>query len=225
MNLEKCLKKSAVVVVLIALFTGCSVKTIAVSSDAKQNLSNKTFTFVKRTGPLGPQTLTPGKALAIGLTGGVGAAIMGATGGLDAEELATKIPGAYISTELSKVFEEKYKMIKVLDNITTNESDIDELVQTYDNVDYLIDTQDLLWQVVYYPFNWGTYSVRYIGTLKLIDINSKKILAQGQCQYFPDYTENAPTYDEIFLEDSKLLKQMTKEGLDVCIKKYITEVL
>ena len=214
----------AVLIAVLLLLTGCvSRQTVALKPKSKSVLLNKTLTYVKRVFPTKPFVMTPGKAVMLSLTGMVGGAVAAYSYTSSQEKSAHKVPSYYLNTELIKHLAKKYKMRYVDEGVVTDKMAVDELVKLYES-DYILDSTDLRWDVVYFPTHWGTYKVIYLNKIKLIDRKSKKVIAEGFCEYNPEYSDTLPSYDKMFENNASLVKQYTKKALEMCLHKYKTEV-
>lgn len=209
------------ITIMLLIFSGCTNKTINIKkSDDFKNLTDKTFTYVKRDKPIQPFVMTPSKAVFFSLTGGLGGAVLGGYEYAISNDDSKKIPSYYINKNISDMLHKKYNMKYIKPNIITDSSNIDEIIKNYNNVDYLIDSQDSAWTVGYFPMHWGTYRVIYRNNLRMISTKSKKIIAQGSCEYQPEYHKTMPTYDQMFANNNKLLKKYTQIALDKCLNEF-----
>ncbi len=225
MQIKKQIVKGILLTTAVLLLSGCVSKNVVkMEPSVSKNLNNKTFTFVKRDFPLQPFVMTPMKAMTFGLFGAIGGAFM-AMDSSNAIDDFTQTPSYYINTQLSNALQNRYNMRLIKHNKITDETSIEDLIREYPDVDYLIDNSDFRWSVEYYPFHFGKYRVSYIGKLKLIDVKNKIVIAEGYCEDIPEYSQSSPTYDELFDNEAKLLKQITKNRLDGCIDKYLREVI
>lgn len=215
------------ILISVFIFTGCSLKKVNIKTNGESTntLKGKTFTFVKREKPISPIVQTPSKAILAGLTGGIGAAAIYYDRTSNNEEEKYKhVPAYYINSNLKDLLVNKYGMKYVhLENLV-NSNDIDDFIESYKDVDYILDSNDLLWSVLYYPLHWKTYYVWYANNLKFIDTKKRKVIGSGTCEYKPEYSESMPSYDEMFANDGKVLKMQTNEALEKCLKELNKQV-
>jgi len=225
MKLKITIVKKMLIIGVVLLFSGCVSKDVVpMSAGSLQNLSNKTFTFVQRKKLSEPNIMTPGQAMTMGLFGGVGGAIVELANEKSGIKAFRKTPAYYINSQLTPVLIEKYKMRLVPSVHVTDKSDLVELLEEYKNVDYIIDTQDFHWVAMYYPLNWDTYGIRYMGNIKIIDVKKEKIIAKGYCESIPENSDKSPSYEQLFADDAKLFKKMTENILSKCADNYLKEV-
>ena len=62
---------------------------------------------------------------------------------------------------------------------------------------YLIDASTANWALQYFPTDWTHFQVTYSAKARLIDVDSKAVLAEGHCAAPQADSKNAPTYDEM----------------------------
>jgi len=209
------------------VFSGCVNKTITpLTPKSSKNLSGKTFTIIKRDLPTLPQIITPTAALSASMLGGLTGALVNFTDDskTTVDKAFSNTPSSYIYTNIAMTLEEKYKMKFVNIEKITNEFDINNLPKEYENIDYIIDHKDIGWLVNYYPMHWFSYGIYYSGKLKIYDVSSKKVVAEGYCHYSPTYDTNSPSYDELFENNNQKLMEITKVALDQCIKTHLEKV-
>jgi hypothetical protein len=207
-------------IVLFALFSGCSTKTIALKNDEKTLLQNKTITFTNREEPKQISVMTPTKAIGLsGIVGFLDSLVLSFFDDNDQYNTTNSI-SSYANIQLVNRLKDKYHMKYIENNATTDQDNIDKLIKQYPNSDYLLDSKTTYWNLVYYPLHWGKYRVAMKNVLKLIDVKNKKIVAQKQCIYVPKYSDKTPTYDDFFANDGKLIKEATKKILDSCIEEF-----
>jgi hypothetical protein len=260
--LKKLSIKGILSIILIMLFSGCLNKDVVpIDASASQNLSNKTFTFVKREWPTAPfiyTTIESGEMAKINSDAAykgtanssdvtralinedpyaTGGAIAGVIIGNMVDEINPnkhqsnrdknffiETPEHHLNVNLSNNLEKKYHIKYVSKEIVTDKISLEDLVKEYNDVDYIIDNKNVQWMAFYHTFHLNSYYVKYMSEMRFIDVKNKKVIARSFCDYEQEYSENSPTYRELFAEDGKLLKKITKEAIDNCAKKYLQEV-
>lgn len=230
------MKIKILVLVSTILFSGCVQDTISLDPKKQENLTGKTITFVHQNTPTYPEVMSPSKALGMGLIGGVlGAVIVSAISKVGVEEKVP--PSTYISKKIIPNFVKNYKM-KFLKNEFKEESNVtdmtsmnneqeevpemDKFLKNY-KTDYILDIHSM-WSVGYFEWHWGSYAVRMQNDLRLIDRINKKVIAQVTCQYLPKYKEGLPSYDEMFANEEKLMKEESFKAMNLCVEQIKKDI-
>ena len=74
-------------------------------------------------------------------------------------------------------------------------------------------------------WNGGASYVVILKTdLSLIERVSQEIVSQISCAYVPEYKEGLPTYEQMFANNGKLIKEKTRKASDECIEKIKKEL-
>jgi hypothetical protein len=109
---------------------------------------------------------------------------------------------------------------KVIDEkIITKISDLGEVADKYkDSADYILNVKTVNWAIIYLRSNTNHYRVIYSSRLELIDVRTKKIIAESPCYKNPSAreAENPPTYDALLYEKAKILKEELVIGANAC---------
>ena len=132
-------------------------------------------------------------------------------------------PAIKIGDELCKFLCDKYNL-KMLDNtgkkLSSNE--IDYLINEYRGANYILDIKTTGWGFGYFPGDWNNYYVNYSSVLRVIDTESKEVIAQDVCSRMPKHedTNKAPTYDYLTDNNAQGLKNELNNAADYCIKHY-----
>ena len=83
---------------------------------------------------------------------------------------------------------------------------------------FAIDVQTLNWSFGYFPTDWSHYRVIYTAKARLINVDTKAVIAEGFCKRIPETNANAPTYDELLANEAKVLKQELSIAASECVK-------
>ena len=81
----------------------------------------------------------------------------------------------------------------------------------------LVFDVDGLYELTYVPSDWSCYRVRYLGSARLVDASTGKIVAQAPCQIEGYDIEPHPTYDELYADNAALLKSNFRTAADMCV--------
>lgn len=65
-----------------------------------------------------------------------------------------------------------------------------------DAVRYVIDAKTINWSIGYFPTDWTHYRTIYTAKARLINVQTKDVVAEGFCKHIPESNVNAPTYDD-----------------------------
>jgi hypothetical protein len=206
------------------ILSACSTKTVDLNQDVKAQFINKSITVTHREKPTSPEIMTPTKAIGMsGLVGFLDSLVLSSFD--DGKGYKTiKVPSDYINFKLIEKFKNNYKMGYIENNIKVDKDSLEDIIASYPNSDYILDTTTTYWTMLYFPMHWGTYRIAMFNTMKLIDVKNQKLIAQKQCTYDPKYQDGMPSYDEMFAEKGKLLIQESKKAMDSCIDEF-TKVL
>ena len=132
-------------------------------------------------------------------------------------------PAIKIGDELCKYICEKYNL-KMLDNLgkKSSSNEINDLINEYREANYILDIKTTGWGFGYFPGDWNNYYVNYSSFLRVIDTETKEIIAQGACVRMPKYedTNKAPTYDYLVENNAQGLKNELNDSADYCIELY-----
>jgi hypothetical protein len=132
--------------------------------------------------------MTHTDGLMMGLGAGVGGAIGGAVSGIAAgttedeyiSKNGVKDPAIKIADELADYLSSGLAMKSTgHGNRLTKATSSKQLAAEYAGAaDCLLDVQTVLWTCMYIPFDFGKYQIMYGSKLRLIDISTKKTLAE-----------------------------------------------
>ena len=107
--------------------------------------------------------------------------------------------------------------------IKTTDGNIEQIAKDASNANYAIDVQTVNWGFGYFPTDWSHYRALYVGKARLINLETKQVVAENGCVYRTDTNENAPTYDEMMANEAALLKTMLNKAVSYCQTKIMTE--
>jgi hypothetical protein len=91
---------------------------------------------------------------------------------------------------------------------------------------FVVDVQTTKWYIgaTGNSLTSSRYGVNYSAKARLIDAETKTVVAKGFCERFPD-NANAPTYDELLANEASLLKKQLASAADECVKSIKVEML
>ncbi|WP_157050743.1 hypothetical protein [Herbaspirillum rhizosphaerae] len=134
-------------------------------------------------------------------------------------------PANAIASALTSSLSEKYGAKAIPAPIAVNSEDAAQIsASAKDKARYVVDVQTVGWGFGYFPTDWSHYRVFYNAKARLIDAQSKSLIAEGFCKRFPTEQEGAPTYDELMANQATLLKEKLSSAMSECVTALQTEM-
>ncbi len=209
------LKKTLIIVSLI-MVSACATKHVPISQQTGATLSGKVLQNSKYEKP-DFSAMTAGSA-AFGL---IGAAAMISTGNDIIEKNLVEDPAINISEKIGLALSDRFGIsISQLKPETCASDDINTVINTYEQADLILDIKTIGWGFLYYPTHWKSYHLNYGSHLRLIDTQSKKVIAEESCRYFPEYSEDAPSYNDLVDNNAAGLKHELSKAGDYCVEFF-----
>ena len=147
----------------------------------------------------------------------VGAALMIKEGNAIINDNDVPDPAVAIRDALAKHLAETRNM-SVAPALNVNTDDAQQLVAAANgSAKYVLDVQTTGWMFAYFPTDWTHYRVMHGAQARLIDVDSKKVIAAGSCARMPESNTNAPTYDELVNNKAAGLKKELAIATEECI--------
>jgi hypothetical protein len=81
---------------------------------------------------------------------------------------------------------------------------------------YVLDVRTLMWQMMYFPTDWTHYQLLYTAKARLIDVDTKNVVAEAFCKQSPESNANAPTYDDMLALNAARLKATNAAYAQAC---------
>lgn len=219
----------AAVTMIISACT--SVRHIPIEQKAIAKLAGKETIVVKRPMPSFNMWLSSKTGIATTLLGGlVGGAVAGAkaarAGNSLIQENSIPNPAYEIAEELAKSMQEKYGIQYIgIGRKIVSDDEISSIVTAYKAVPLALDVKTLGWSITYSPLHWTKYIVFYSALLRLIDTGSSAIVVEGGCDFKSAGTDDAPTYDELFMNHASRLKAELRKAARHCIQQLSSQYL
>jgi hypothetical protein len=201
-----------------AALTGCvSVQPKGISQDGAAALHGKTIVVDSYESP-GFTAMTPGKA-ALGL---IGAGLMISEGHSFIHDNQIADPAVAIGNGLALVLATQYAVVvkPAADAKPLTTDAIDAIVAQYPDSDLIMDSRTINWSYTYFPDHWGTYRLLYAARIRLIDVHSKTVIAEGLCKQVPDYSPDLPDYDTLTGNGAAWAKAKLKSYADTCVSEF-----
>jgi len=173
------------------------------------------------------QAVTPGGAslTALGPVGAVaGASVMTSKGKEIISSNKVQNPSIHVTKDLANILQEKCAMkpVGTINASTTKPADFGKLAP---QADYVLDVQTVMWSVVYYPANWGTYRAVTVSSCRLVDCKTGKIVASGVYTHDPKKNEQSSTYDGLLGNQAAALKRELKHSESESVQYFRSNVL
>jgi len=195
----------ALALALVAVLTsisGCTtLESRAISGKAVEDISQKTVAYTSRAKP-DFAAMTPGKAM-FGL---IGSAMMIAEGNQLVADNNLPDPANVISDSLVGELEGGFGAKRAPAVKVTGDDVAQIAAAAQGTARYVVDTQTIQWIVAYFPSDFTRYRLIYSARARLIDTQSKTVVAEGFCRRVPDNVANAPSYDALVARGAALLK-------------------
>jgi hypothetical protein len=90
---------------------------------------------------------------------------------------------------------------------------------------FVLDVRTTGWMFGYFPADWTHYRVMYAAKARLIDVESKSVVAEAFCKRTPDSAVNAPTYDEMLASGAARLKAELAAAAKLCTENLSRDML
>jgi len=212
--------KFTILVVLAVLLTSCiSSKVVPVSERDASSINGKKIAVIYGNKP-NFGAITPGNMIISVLTGGIaGYFVMTHEGNEIIRKNKVDDPAILISGNLARYLKDKYDAEVIYKNEPITNDSLDYVYDVYgDSVDYVLKVKTTDWAINYLRFNTDRYRTIYSSRIELVDVKSKKIIAESPCSKNQSAREvnNPPTYDSLLNENAKFLKEDLTAGAKAC---------
>jgi hypothetical protein len=207
----------------VSLLTGCAtVEKVPLATTVVTAMNGKTVTRTTRVAKPAFNALTPAKG-ALGMFGAV-AAISAGNELVETNNVA--VPADAIGQALGEQLQAVRGMRMAAVPLTVASKDAEQIAAAALNkADYVLDVETVNWMFVYFPTQWGRYKVIHTANARVIDVATRKVVAQGVCSRNPEFTENAPTYDQLIDQGAAGLKKELELAGTECINSLKRDIL
>jgi hypothetical protein len=217
------MKHLALATAAALLCTGCAgPKPVPLDLNAAVALKGQEVAVTARAEKPGFTAMTPLKAqLAL-----VGAFLMIKDGNEIVRNNNVPDPAVAISKALAKHLEQTRGMGVVSPAINVSSDDPEHLSAAVNGMaKYVLDVNTTNWMFTYIPTEWNRYEVTYMAMGRLIDAETKKVVASAFCKDTPESNGDAPTYDQLVANNAAWLKKKLAHAADNCIATFKREML
>jgi hypothetical protein len=208
---------------LTTLLMGCaSTANIPLSTSQADQMRGKSLVVVTHEKP-SFSAATATKAM----FGAFGAIAMISEGDQIVEANNIQDPSIYIGEEIAKSLAKRLDLSASATANISDTADLDGLAGQYADSDLIVFTQTRGWGFMYFPADWNNYKIGLNVTMKLIDANTRSVLAAADCVYSPEYadSDDAPSQEELLADDAAGLKAELQKGADYCLRKLLDDTL
>jgi hypothetical protein len=207
---------------VIALLAGCvSTKNVSVSNDRTQEWRGKTVLLTTRPRP-DFVAMTAGKA-AFAL---IGVAAMISAGDSIVEKNGIEDPAPILGENLLSDAEARYGVVAAVPaHVAINTTDVAAMAHAAHGADLLLDVQSMGGQFRYFPTDWSHYAVDSGFKVRLIDVRSAALIAEGFCHQTTQKDPSPPTKDELLADGAARLKSILTTQREACLQQLKKDVL
>ena len=202
------------------LVTGCShMKHQELTASGLASLKDQTIVQTGAPAP-GFMTLTVGDVV-----GGALGALAGATF-KDPMGLSKKLPDPAVSmnSTLAALLASKGARIAP-QRLTVPDADVAQIADAARSSGrYVLDVRTVSWLITYLPTAWKSYGLAYTASARLIDTQSKTVVAQGYCNQSFDKTVNPPSWNDMMKDDFARLKQELDITAQACTNIFSSQM-
>lgn len=206
-------------IALIALAIGgcASTKVVPLSAESAAALEGRRIGASEYETP-DFSAFTAGKAM-FGL---VGAALMISAGNRIVSENAVEDPAGEIAASLAGRMAEVHGMTVSGSGsgAVLADGSVGSVAERYDDADYVMDVRTVNWSFLYFPTDWSRYRVLYSAKLRLVETRGGQVIAEGFCKRVPDYTDDAPTREELLANEAARLKSELATARALCDAQF-----
>lgn len=213
------MKKIIFYVVALLTFTGCvNTKNIRIEQDAAEQLSGKSIVSTLSDKP-------DFFATTVNFGGLLGALVARDQGNRLVRENDISDPAGDMGKKLIKDLSDKYSLSVLSVGDIQESDDILDLTKQYENADYILDVRTVGWGFSYFPTDWNNYWVVYRAKMRLIDVKSKELVAEGYCSTPMEETPQSPSYEELVSNGAVGIKEELQKAANDCLSQFKANLL
>ncbi len=216
------MRKILLVSSVAMIATGCATVTKqTISAQSAAVLKHQTITSTTRAVP-SFTAFSPGNAV-FGLIGGL-AAVSNGNSIVAKNNVADPAPA--IAAGLMAVLTNSHGTRVVTPAVAVSGDDPSQVANAARGAArFVLDVQTTGWTMLYFSSNWTHYHLMYSAKARLIDTETKNVVAEGVCKHFPESDVGAPTYDEFVDNQAAGLKKELALAADNCVQTLAAEML
>ncbi|HYG25789.1 MAG TPA: hypothetical protein VD906_02675 [Caulobacteraceae bacterium] len=225
--------KSAAIVALAAsvMLSACvSTKNVPLDSGRLASMNSQAIAFTDRAAPDFSATKSSGVVAGslFGVVGAVAAATVAINAGNElVKNNQIEDPSDAIAKSLTEALAASSSARIVAAKATVGGEEIEEIIATVPDAQYIVDVRTTSWGTLYYPTDWAHYGILYGAQFRLIDAASKEVVAQSFCFVKPEKEKgvDSPTYNELTENGAAKLKAMLSAAGEKCTNQFRAETL
>ncbi|MFZ6801821.1 hypothetical protein [Undibacterium sp. Di24W] len=165
--------------------------------------------------------MTPVKA-ALGMIGAFAAI---SDGNQLIEKYKVGDPALIVSNDLATALENRLGVKRITTPLSATDDDVSKIAALASpSSQYVLDVKTFLWSMNYFATDWTHYRIFFTARARLINANTKAVVAEGFCKHIPESNTNAPTYDELMANDGARLKLEQKNAANSCVDTLQNEM-
>jgi len=213
---------AAVVAIIAMSITGCTTfNKQTIDSKSATEIKKQTVAYTTRKKP-DFTAMTAGKAaFAV-----IGAIAMINEGNSIVASNNIPDPADAIAAGLAKALNTAHGARLVTPPVSIETDEASQIIARANGVArYVLDVQTTNWSFAYFPGDWSHYRVIYFAKARLIDTQTKQVVAEGMCKRVPESITDAPTYDELLARQAARLKSELVAATGECVQVLKKEML
>lgn len=216
------MKKLALAVTIATAAAGCAtIQKVSIDSNSVSVMKGQTVALTTRAAKPDFAAQTAGKAAFAVL----GAVAMISAGNEIIRTNDVQDPAGDISRWLGDDLRD-IRGMQVVAPITVTSGDAEQLASAASGkARYVLDVETVNWMFGYFPTDWSHYRVMHVANARLVDVATRKVVAQGQCKHMAESNTDAPTYDELLDNRAAALKKELSVAALECASTLKKEML
>ena len=207
-----------------ALLASYSDKTLAIVTHAPPKVGLMTWDQVGATVAI-PGIGVLGAAILSGLaTGARDAAASGTrTHGAKLRELSFLDPASGITQALTAALKARLNMPIAPEVGMSSDNTLDSAIASAPGAQWLLEVRTNVWGVTYFPTDWSHYRITYLSNLRVIDAETKRIVAESTCETKQGETRR-PNIEQLATKDASLLRFYFQQAQFECADRFAAKV-
>lgn len=215
------MKKLFLMAAALVALSGCTtIRNQPIDQKAQESIKGQSVAYSTRAAKPDFSAMTAGKAAFAML----GAIAMISEGNSIIASHNVPDPADEIASGLVQALQQSHGAVAT-PSIMVKGNAIDQLIASAGSAKYLVDVETVSWSFMYFPTDWTHYRVVYTAKARLIDTQTKAVVAEGGCNRVPDQSATSPTYDELLANGAKRLKAELSTAAQECLAKLKRETL
>lgn len=89
---------------------------------------------------------------------------------------------------------------------------------------YVLDVATIYWGYLYQSFDWEHYNVLYTAKVRVVDVASKAVVAEGFCKWRPAKDAKLPNATELLADKAAEVKSQLSQAREACTAEFKRDV-